>query len=267
MTMRPEMTLVFPKPGKALLGVMITISCAWVMISVALNYGGADASLIMPFVGDPSRILHGQLWRLVSPILIHQPQGDGSVGHILMTMLGLYFLAPTLEERWGWRKMLVFLLGSAAFGFACQVLVGLAIPKLATPHFFGGLGMVEAVAVAWALQARNQTVRLFFIIPVTGTMLLAFVFFMSVLNVIAQKVPPEGLVTPFGGMLAGYLFSEVSPLRRVWLRLRLRRLQSQAAALRGVRTSPAGRDRLAAHGLRVIQGGGDDKPKDKRYLN
>src|SRR5262249_43090378 len=154
-------------------------------------------------IGDVRLILRGQIWRLVSPVFIHVPQGN--IGHILTTLLGLYFLGPTLEERWGPRRFLLFLAGSAAFAFTCQVVLGLAIPKLAHEQFFGGLGMVDAVAVAWALQSRNQVVRLFFVLPVTGTMLIGFIFLISVLYVIAQSALPEGLVTPFGGMLAAYL--------------------------------------------------------------
>ena len=53
------------------------------------------------------------------------------------------------------------------------------------------------------------------------------------------------------------------PLRRWWLKLRLRRLQAQNEALRR-----AGARRASGPALRVIKGGADDEPpKDKRYLN
>jgi hypothetical protein len=144
------------------------------------------------------------------------------------------------------------------------VAIGALAPSVGQQVFFGGLGMVEAVAVAWALAHRGSTVRLFFVLPVTGTMLLAFIFVISVLNVIAKRAPPEGLITPFGGMLAGYLFSDFSPLRRYYLQLRFKRLQAQSAALRGVPTS---RSRAAGPSLRVIPGGQKEPPKDKRWLN
>lgn len=254
--------LAFPKPGKALVVMMGVIGCAWVMLAVAFNYGGVGQSIIDPLVGDPARILHGQVWRLLTPILIHTPSGPGAIGHVLTTLLGLYFLGTSLEDRWGPRRMIAFLLGSAAFAFACQVLVGLVVTKLAAPVFYGGLGMVEAIAIAWALQNRHTTVRLFFVLPVTGTMLIGFVFAMSTLYVIAGTALPEGLVTPFGGMLAGYLFSDASPLRRLYLERRLRRIQAETAELRRAQA----KRRPGAPALRVIHG---DKapPKDKRFLN
>src|SRR4051812_8444943 len=99
----------FPKPGKALIGAMLVIGCLWVMIAVGINYGGASVHLLDPFVGDPDRILHGQVWRLVTPALIHAWTGHGAPSHLMTTLLGLYFLAPTPEDRWGSRRMIVFL--------------------------------------------------------------------------------------------------------------------------------------------------------------
>lgn len=258
----PSVRFVFPKPGKAVLTAMVLVGCIWVMLAVAINYGGVSSSVILPFVGDASAILHGQIWRLFTAALIHLPSGEGAVGHIVTTLIGLYFLAPTLEDRWGAKRMALFLLGSAAFGFLCQTLVGLVVPKLAQPMFFGGIGVIEAVAIAWAVQNRHQQVQLFFVLPVTGTMLIAFVVGISVLRVIAQSGTPEGLVTPFGGMLAGWLLSDASPLRRPYLEWKLRRLKSQTAALR---TAPAKR-RAGGPSLRVIEGEAKP-PKDRRFLN
>jgi membrane associated rhomboid family serine protease len=258
-----NVSLALPKPGKALLGVMVGVTCIWVMFAAARNWGSAGDGVFTPFVGDTAKVLHGQIWRLITAAVIHHPSEPG---HLLTTVGGLYFLGTTLEDRWGPRRMLLFLFGSAAFAFVVQVLLGLLIPKLAAAAWFGGLGMVEAVAVAWAMQNRGQVVRLFFVIPVSGMMLLVFVFAMSVLNVLAMKSPTEGLITPFGGMLAGYLFADSSPLRRFWLKARLRNLERQAQAS-GLRTAPRSR---AAGNLRVIRGGAaedDPPPKDKRYLN
>lgn len=252
----------FPKPGKAVTTAMIVVGCIWVMLAVGINYGGVSGSVIKPFVGEPDAILHGQVWRLVTAALIHLPSGDGAVSHIVTTLLGLYFLAPTLEDRWGWKRMTGFFLGAAAIGFASQTLLGLAFPKLAQPVFFGGIGVIEAIAIAWAVQNRSAQVQLFFVLPITGTMLIAFVIGISILRVIAQSGSPEGLITPFGGMLAGWLLSDVSPLRRVYLQWKLKRLQAETAAMR----TASVKRRAGGPPLRVIHGEGKT-PKDRRFLN
>jgi len=257
--MQPELSFRMPRPGKALIGVMVAVLAIWVLFAIGLNWGEASGAALQPFIGNSSAVLHGQLWRLFTAPLVHNPNDPG---HLLVTILGLYFLGTTLEDRWGPKRTLMFLFGSAAFAFALQVIVGSLVPRLGQAVWFGGLGMVEAVAVAWALSARDQVVRLFFVLPITGTMLLVFIFGMSVLNVIAMRAPAEGLITPFGGMLAGYLFGDTSPLRRYYLKLRLKRLQSEVAGLRG----PA-RQRRSSASLRVIDGGAGRSQKDKTYLN
>lgn len=250
----------FPRPRGATLGMMIAIGCAWVILAVGVNWGGVGESVFGWLTGSPSQVLGGQVQRLLTPILLHQPSGNGAIGHIITTLLGLWFLGPDLEDRWGSKRMLAFLLASAAFGYAVQVLVGLAIPQLAAPMFYGGLGMVEAVAIAWAVQNRGKTIMLFMVLPVTGVMLIGFVMLMSVLYIIAGTPPHEGYITPFGGMLAGYLFCDASPLRRYYLKLKLRRIQASTAAMR---KRPRG---AGGPALRVIHGS-KAAPKDKSSLN
>lgn len=259
---QPQMSLGMPRPGKAVVGVMVAMVAIWVMFAVGINWGHADGSVLRHFVGSGSALASGHLWVLLTAPLFHDLHEPA---HLLMPLFALYFFGTTLEDRWGPKKLLAFLFGSAAFAYLVQVAVGAMIPQLAQPVWFGALGMSEAVAVAWALNNRNSTVRLFFVLPVSGTMLLVFIFAMSVLNVFAMKAPSEGLVTPFGGMLAGWIFGDASPFRRYFLELRLRRLRAETEALRTGQA--ASRRRAAGPPLRIIQGGGDSPPKDKRFLN
>jgi membrane associated rhomboid family serine protease len=267
--MRPSSVQFFlPRPGKAISGMMIAVTVLWVGLALSINWVEVGSSVIQFMAGSTPGVLRGQIWRLFTAPLLHDIR---SPGHFLMTLLGLYFLAPTLESRWGARRMLIFLFGAGAFAFAAQVAVGALIPKLNQVMWFGGLGMIEAVAVAWALQNRDSQVRLFFVLPVSAYTMVAIIFVLSVLNAIAlNNHTPEGLVTPFGGMLAGWLFGDRSPLRRLYLKLRLRQIQAQTAALRAeaAASAAAARARRASGPpLRVIEGGSKTPPKDKRYLN
>ena len=258
----PQMSFGMPRPGKAVIGMMVAVTAIWVLFAVGINWGHASPAVLELFVGSGSALRHGHLWVLLTAPLIHDLHDPS---HLLVPLFGLYFFGPTLEDRWGTKKTLAFLFGSAAFAFLLQAGVGAIVPPLAKPVWYGALGMTEAVAVAWALNNRNATVRLFFVLPVSGTMLLVFIFAMSVLNVFAMRAPTEGLVTPFGGMLAGWLFGDTSPLRRFVLQMRLRRLHKETEALHTGQA--AARRRAAGPPLRIIHGGGDTPPKDKRYLN
>lgn len=259
-----------PKPGKVVTGVLVTLFTIWLMFAMALNWGGASGQLFELFCGNTEAILSGQLWRLITAAFMHEP--SGSLGHILGAMLGFYFLTPSLEQKFGGARLVRFLLGSALFAYGFQFLLLLALPAslgarlVAMPYWFGAFPVLEAVAVAWALNFPNQEVRLFFFLPASSRALLWMVIGLSVLRVIAQSHTPEGLLSPFGGMLAGWLLGggTPSPLRRIYLNWKLSRLEQETERARVTRS-----ERVRKTNLRVVPGGKSDKssrdPKD--WLN
>lgn len=255
-----RLSLHLPRPGRLLKGVMLGLLSIWVMLAVAINYGGMPFEAFLALTGNTEKILQGEVWRLFTSPFVHLPSGPGSVGHIGFALLGFFFLAPILESRWGLKRMAIFLLASALMGNVAQVLGELAFPRLAQNAWFGSYAVIQAIAVAWALSNRGQQVRLFFVLPVSATWLLFFVIGMSILRLIGAAHPYEGLIAPFGGMLAGWLLGggSPSPLRRLWLKLRYRSMKSRAARYR---KSPAARA-----GLRIIEGGARRKDDD-HYLN
>lgn len=244
---------------------MIAVTVLWIALALAVNWANTGVPVLQFLAGSTAGVLRGELWRLFTAPLVHdlhQPM------HLVTTLLGLYFLAPTLESEWGPRRMLLFIFGSGALAFVFQVVGSEIVPSIGSGIWFGGLGFVEAIAVAWALQNRHGQVRLFFLLPVSAMTMLAFVFLISVAHVIAKNDhTPEGLITPFGGMLAGYLFCDRSPLRRLYLKWRLKRIEAETAEIRRQSSAKAA---AARSRLRVIDGGGgkdDDDDDPKRYLN
>jgi len=250
------------KPGRALTGVMVGLGAIWLMFAIAVNWGGATEELFLLFCGNTERILHGEVWRLFTAPLMHQP--TGTVSHILFAILGLLFLAPALEEKWGSARFLRFLFLSAVIAYSFQMLLEVALPaslahRLVGEYWFGSFPVLEAIAIAWALSFRGQSVRLWFVLPVSSSAMVIFIVAMSLLRVVAAAAEPEGLLSPFGGMLAGWLLGggTPSPLRRAYLRLRLAQLDREAA--RGTRASASGRK---GSPLRVIEGGRGPNPRD-----
>jgi membrane associated rhomboid family serine protease len=265
------MQLGLPRPGKAMIGLMLAITAIWLMFAVGLNWGGASMSVFQLFTGNTPAILHGEVWRLFTAPLLHNPDDFWDpVGSVI----GLYFLGTRLEETWGTGRFLRFVALSAIGGYAAQMLVQLLLPasvgaRLVPDHWFGLAPAIAAVAIAWALTFRGQIVQLFFVLPVTSGVLIASVIGFAVLRVIIAKTQPEGLLAPFGGMLLGWLLGggTPSPLRKAWLKLRLAQLESKGARAGGPR-----KPRRNPGGLRVIPGGradddDDGKGPDGRWLN
>ena len=258
------------KPSRAVSAVMAVLFGIWLMFSVGVNWAGASPEIFTLLCGSTALILEGQIWRLFTAPLLHDP---GGIGHIFSVLLGLYFLTPSLEAQWGPKKLLQFLTGSALFAYLCQLVLVLLLPasvghKLVGAYWFGAIPMLEAIAIAFALNFKGQTVRLMFVLPVSSNGLVYFVIGISVLMVITTSVTPAGLLAPFGGIAAGFLFGapSPSPLRRLALRLMKSRLEKESSRLQADRTA-----RVARSGLSVIKGGRDDVENDRgpdgRWMN
>jgi membrane associated rhomboid family serine protease len=259
-----EVRVAPPAMGPAVKAVMLTLLCIWLMFAAALNWGGASQELFLLFCGNTEAILQGQVWRLFTAPLLHMPSGN--VLHLLFSLLGLYFLTPTLERQWGSGRTLRFLFFSALIAYTLQMLVQLILPvsvaeKLVGQYWFGATPALEAVAMAFALTFRGGTVRLMFLVPVSSRGLIIFLVSINLLYVIAAARPTEGLIAPFGGLFAGWLLGagSPSPLRRAYLQLRLRQLDRQASAERRARSA-----RAKSAPFQVIEGGRGQDPKGRR---
>jgi membrane associated rhomboid family serine protease len=242
----------------------------WLAFAVAINWGSESASVASAevfrlLVGSTTRVSHGQIWRLLTAPLIHNPVGSPGFSHILSTVIGLFFLAPALESSWGTPRLLRFLGISSVFAYTVQwaiaaILPNLAVERLAPDPWYGAMPALAAVAIAFALSMRSGNVLLFFVLPIGGRGLILATVGISIALVAAGAIGPSGAIAPFAGMLAGWLFGggNPSPLRRWWLRLRLQRLESEVSAERSRRRAEAKRR------FEVLPGGLDNRDKPKQ---
>lgn len=139
-----------------------------------------------------------QLWRLISYQFLHDPM---SAWHIIMNMLGLYFLGPTLERFWHGRKFLIFyLLCGVAGGVFYLLLAGAGIVRQGILIGASGaiLGMLAACAILFP-----QFIVVLFIFPMPirrAAMILTLVYIFSIFMGSANA---GGDVAHLAGMVAG----------------------------------------------------------------
>lgn len=86
-------------------------------------------------------ILKGQLWRLITPILVH-----GSILHILSNMYALFVIGPTVERSYGTNRYLALYLLAGMFGNVFSFLFTNS-PSLGASTSIFGLVAAEAVYV------------------------------------------------------------------------------------------------------------------------
>jgi membrane associated rhomboid family serine protease len=261
----------FPRPTGALRWVLIVLFSLWLAFALTLNWMGATVQGLSLEVYralslDLGLLLRGEVWRLVTAPLVHVASGPGSVGHILTSLLLLYFFGPQLQESWGNRRFL-WVLGAAALGGELlQIGATLVLPdplaqNVAQPVLRGAYAAALACPVAWGSTYRNATMYLFFAVAVRGWTVVIITVALALLNLVAtDHPPPEGMLAPFGGILVGYLLGggSPSPIKKAFLRWKLRKLEASGRA-----KAAAGRG-----GLRVVPGGREGEPKrDNKWLN
>ncbi len=275
----PSISLGLPKPGRALKAILVTVLVLGLYSAFVGAWLPHGFDVFDALACDIDKLRHGQVWRAVTSGLLTSPD---HYGHLVFTLLGLYFLAPDLERRWGAGRFLRFLLYAVVAGNLAVVLVDELAPPSAQLRFhpaqvYGASAAIAAIAVAWARDNADMTVQMFFVVPMRGKWLFWITVGFCVLDLIYPTALPEGVVAPLGGVAAGIAFGGTpSPARALYLRLKLavlrRRSQSISASDILAPKAPR-RPRAGAPPLRVVSGGLEDAlrkrnpPKDKRYLN
>ena len=258
------MRMDFPKPRGAVRVMLLVIGGLALLNAILVNWIGVT-TLFEWTVAD-QRTFPLQVYRLVTSLFLTSPQ---QYAHPLLSLLLLYFFGPAVETQTGTRKFLALFFGGGILG----TLLGFAanatgITRLTSSMFFGPTAALETLVVAWSMLNADAVVQMFFVLPLRGAWLKWISLGFCVLGLLYKDAPPEGALAGFGGFLVGVAFGRrPSPLRALFLRRKLGRLEQQRAQARG--KGPP---------LRVVYGGLADeleldkgkpgKPgKDKRTLN
>jgi membrane associated rhomboid family serine protease len=280
-----QLSQALPRPGPALKAVLIVIGAVGILSALAVNWVPGSEAALGWLVCSTDKVLAGQVWRLVTAALLTSP---ASVSQLFFTLIGLYFLSPDLERRWGSGRFLRFLVLSSVAGFLLAIGFDLVTPggwSVFHPReMYGASAAITATAIAWSMANAHLQVRLFFVVPVSGRVLFWVTIGFCVLGLIYNGTFTEGAVAPFGGVLTALLLGgNPSPLRTLYLRTKLALLRSRTRGVpsaHSIANSPSSRPgttgrrpRAGGPPLRVVSGGLEDElkkrkpPKDKRYLN
>jgi rhomboid protease GluP len=136
-------------------------------------------------------ILQGQLWRFITPVLLH-----GSILHIGFNMYALYIIGPSLERQFGHtRFLLVYLLS----GFAGNVVsfIFSTAPSLGSSTAIFGLIGAQGVFIYKNRQLFAGRARA----------ALTQIIFIAALNLAIGTTPGIDNWGHVGGLTAGLLFT------------------------------------------------------------
>lgn len=152
------------------------------IICYAIGYliGTMAPGLLWYLTLDPYKIIHGQVWRLVSWVLI-PPEGD----NIFLTLIMLYFycsIGTALERTWGTYRYNVYLFSGMLFTIAGSFLLmaysyifmgnivategGAELYFMKCSLYFSTFYINMSIFLAFAATFPNNSVLLMFIIPI-----------------------------------------------------------------------------------------------------
>lgn len=145
------------------------------------------------FAFQPSRILL-RPWAPVTYMFLH-----GSLMHLAVNMLVLFFFGPPLESRWGEREFLKF--------YAICGLGGVLLSYLFMPAWVvGASAAVYGVMLAFAMNWPDAPIYVWGIFPVQAKWLVTFLFVVSLLS--AAQGASDGVAhfAHLGGLAAAFLY-------------------------------------------------------------
>lgn len=151
-----------------------------------------------------------QIWRLIGYQFLHDLS---SPWHLVMNMIGLYFLGPTLERFWQSKRFITFyLLCGAAGGIFYTILSYLGVT--APGRLIGASGAILGMLAACAILFPHFVV-FFFFFPVPIRLASVILIFLYVVNIFMGGANAGGDAAHLAGMAAGagYVF--------LWPRLKM----------------------------------------------
>jgi membrane associated rhomboid family serine protease len=136
---------------------LIGINVACFILQLITTSKQADSWFTNAFLLDVPAVLHGEVWRLLTYAFLHTV---GSLWHILINMLVLYFFGRDLEDAYGPREFLTLYLLAAVLGGVVFVLV-----PLGGQQCLGASGAVTTVLVLTAFREPGRIILLFMVLP------------------------------------------------------------------------------------------------------
>ena len=159
---------------------------------------------------DPASVLRGELWRIVTYVLL--PTNGGIF--LVISLFFYYWLGESLERLWGSTKFTVYYV-SGTLLTALASLLAYLIDGISVP-IYGAVYVNTALFLAFALNYPDAMVNIYFISPVKMKWLAALegiLYALSVVTAIAARMWGQALM-PIVALLNLFVFFTPDFLRK-----------------------------------------------------
>ena len=152
----------------------------------------------------PSRVAHGEVWRLVTHALVHDPAGIQSV---FWTVITLWFFGGAMESRWGLRRVLTAMLVASVVAALAVVAVGALFAPFWTQRAYSPVAATAMLAAAWGMTEGARPTSFLGIVSLTGRQFTAVFAVMLAVGFLVSRGPES--VLALVGLLVGAVLGNV----------------------------------------------------------
>ncbi len=165
--------------------------------------------LLTSYLGlDPTLVMHGYVWQLLTYVVIHSPDPL----HVTLNMVSLWFIGGYVESAWGSRRFLNFYLLCGFGGGVVATLMQLFIFHTQV-LIIGASGAILGVLVALALLCPNDVM---YFPPMKVTHFTLLLVAMDLARTFAGDNGTTASTAHLGGALTGYLYLRLSWRAAIW---------------------------------------------------
>jgi membrane associated rhomboid family serine protease len=156
------------------------------------------------FLLDAPKILHGQIWRLITHAFLHSATTP-FFSHIIFNMLFLWWFGSDVEDLYGPREFLTFYLTAAVIGGLAFVVANQAGLTAAT-QALGASGAVTAVLVLCAIHYPTRIIYFSFLIPIPIWLFVLFEVAQDTFILVGQFNTGVGVSAHLGGAAFAFAY-------------------------------------------------------------
>jgi membrane associated rhomboid family serine protease len=141
----------------------------------------------------------GWFWQFFTYMFLH-----GSPVHLFFNMYALLLFGRPLEEKWGWKRFLVFYMvtgvGAGVVTFFWNLFKAPFVPTI------GASGAIFGVMLAFGLEFPDIVLLLFFIVPLRARYAVFVYGGIELIMLLTGAVQRVGHFTHLAGLFFGYLY-------------------------------------------------------------
>ena len=128
-----------------------------------------NSNILGYFTLEPAYILHGQVWRLFTWVLV--PPYESNIFFVLITLYFYYSIGSSLERIWGAYRYNCYIFGGLLFTIIGSfvlygILTVMGIPAVGMGQFFSTYYVNMSIFLAFATTFPDMQVLFMFVIPI-----------------------------------------------------------------------------------------------------